>query len=208
MSRLVLVRHAQSTTFESNSDRLSATGEQQAICLGQYWQAQAIHFDEVYTGTMQRHIRTAELAGFSRFTAQVEFNEYDAQGILRANPQYAPATDNRQMQEQFETMMPLWIAGKLDAPRVESWAAFRERVRRGLRAIIESEATGRRVVVFTSGGPIGVAVQTVLQAPEHMAIEVNWRIKNCSLTEFIFTRGRISLDSFNALPHLREVTFR
>ena len=208
MSTLVLVRHAQSTTFESNSDRLSAAGEQQAICLGQYWRAQDVRFDEVYTGTMRRHIRTAELAGFSGFTARPEFNEYDAQGILRADSQYAPAADNRQLQKQFETMMPLWIAGKLESPGVESWTAFHERVRRGLEAIIESEAPSRRVVVFTSGGPIGVVVQTVLQAPEHIAIEVNWRIKNCSLTEFVFTRGRISLDTFNATPHLREVTFR
>jgi broad specificity phosphatase PhoE len=208
MSTLVLVRHAQSTTFESNSDRLSAAGEQQAICLGQYWRAQDIRFDEVYTGTMQRHTRTAELAGFSGFTAKPEFNEYDAQGILRANSEFAPAADNRQLQKQFETMMPLWIAGKLESPGVESWTAFHERIRRGLEAIIESDAPSRRVVVFTSGGPIGVAIQTVLQAPEHIAIEVNWRIKNCSLTEFVFTRGRISLDMFNATPHLREVTFR
>jgi broad specificity phosphatase PhoE len=208
MSTLVLVRHAQSTTFENNSDRLSAAGEQQAICLGQYWRAQGVHFDEVYTGTMQRHIRTAELAGFSKVTAKPEFNEYDAQGILRANPHYAPAADNRELQKQFERMMPLWMADQLDAPGVESWTAFHERVRSALQAIIDSEGPSRRVIVFTSGGPIGVAVQTVLQAPEHMAIEVNWRIKNCSLTDFIFTRGRISLDTFNATPHLREVTFR
>jgi broad specificity phosphatase PhoE len=208
MSTLVLVRHAQSTTFESNSDRLTATGERQAACLGQYWRAQGFQFDEVHTGTMQRHIRTAELAGFSKFTSHAEFNEYDAQGILRANPRYAPAADNRELQEQFETMMPLWIAGKLDATAVESWAAFRERVRCGFRTIVDSKPPSRRVVVFTSGGPIGVAVQTVLQAPEHIAIEVNWRIKNCSLTEFVFTRGRISLDTFNATPHLLEVTFR
>ena len=105
-------------------------------------------------------------------------------------------------------MMPLWIAGKLESSGVESWTAFHERVRRGFQPIIESEAPSRRVVVFTSGGPIGVAVQTVLQAPDHIAIEVNWRIKNCSLTEFVFTRGRISLDMFNATPHLHEVTFR
>jgi len=208
MSTLVLVRHAQSTTFEKNSDRLSATGEQQAILLGEYWRARGIAFDEVYTGTKQRHIRTAELAGLAKFTVLAQFNEYDAQAILRANPEYSPAADNRQLQKQFEKMMPLWMAGKLDGPGVESWAIFRERVRGGLQTIIESEAPSRRVVVFTSGGPIGVVVQTVLQAPEPMAIEVNWRIKNCSLTEFVFTRGRISLDVFNATPHLREVTFR
>ena len=208
MSTLVLVRHAQSTTFETNSDRLTVPGERQAACLGEYWRARGIAFDEVYSGTMQRHIRTAELAGFTRFTARAEFNEYDAPGILRANPHYAPAVDNRQLQQQFEKMMPLWMAGKLESPGVESWTAFRERVWRALAAIFEADAASRRVVVFTSGGPIGVAVQTVLQAPEHMAIEVNWRIRNCSLTEFVFTRGRVSLDVFNATPHLSEVTFR
>jgi broad specificity phosphatase PhoE len=208
MSTLVLVRHAQSTTFETNSDRLSTTGEQQAIHLGQYWEAQGVSFDEAYTGTMERHIRTAELAGITSFAAEAEFNEYDAQGILQANPQYTPALDNRQLQKQFETMMPLWIEGKLAAPRVESWTAFRERVLRGLHKIIDRPAPSRRVVVFTSGGPIGVSVQTVLHAPEPIAIEINWRIKNCSLTEFVFTGGRISLDSFNATPHLWDVTFR
>jgi broad specificity phosphatase PhoE len=208
MSTLVLVRHAQSATFESNSDRLTAVGEQQAICLGQYWEAQGVQFDAIYTGTMQRHIRTAELAGFNDFTAEAEFNEYDARGILRSNPEFAPAAYNRQLQMQFEKMMPLWIAGKLDAPGIEPWKAFRDRVRRGLKAIIDFEAPSRRVAVFTSGGPIGVAVQTVLQSPDPVAIEINWRIKNCSLTEFVFTRGRISLDTFNTTAHLREVTFR
>ena len=207
MSTLVLVRHAQSATFDEHSDRLTATGEQQARRLGEYWRARGIRFDEVYTGAMQRHLRTAELAGFNAYIARAEFNEYDAQGILRADPDYAPAADNRQLQKQFEKMAPLWIAGKLPAV-VESWPAFRERVSRGLRAIVESEAPSRRVVVFTSGGPIGVAVQTVLRAPEAMAIEVSWRIKNCSLTEFVFTRGRISLDLFNAAPHLDQTTFR
>lgn len=208
MSSLVLIRHAQSTTFENFSDSLTTAGERQATYLGEYWKAQGVVYDEVYTGTLQRHIRTAELAGFDKFQSRADFNEYDAQGILRANPDYAPAGDNRELQKQFETMMPLWMASKLAQPNLESWPAFLERVRHGLRAIVESEGPSRRVAVFTSGGPIGVAVQTVLQAPDRVAIEINWRIKNCSLTEFVFTRGRISLDSFNATPHLREVTFR
>jgi broad specificity phosphatase PhoE len=208
MSSLVLVRHAQSATFEEFSDRLTPVGERQAACLGEYWRAHGIGFDEVYTGTFQRHTCTAELAGFVRFERRAEFNEYDAQGILRANPNYAPASDNRELQRQFEAMMPLWIAGKVTSPDLESWPAFVDRVRRGLRDIIGSEGPSRRVAVFTSGGPIGVAVQTVLEAPDRAAIEINWRVKNCSLTEFVFTRGRISLDSFNATPHLWEITFR
>jgi broad specificity phosphatase PhoE len=208
MSTLVLVRHAQATTFEKDSDRLSALGEQQAIALGEFWRTRNIAFDEVYTGTLQRHTRTAELAGFLQFEPRPEFNEYDAAGMLRAGGQHGPAKDNRELQKLFDALMPQWIAGTLQAPGVETWTEFRARVERGLRGIIQADFPSRRVVVFTSGGPIGVAVQTVVGAKEPMAIELNWRIRNCSLTEFVFTRDRISLDSFNATPHLREVTFR
>jgi broad specificity phosphatase PhoE len=208
MSTLVLVRHGQAMAFEKDSDRLSAVGEQQAIRLGEYWRERGVRFDEVYTGAMRRHMRTAELAGFPEYESRAEFDEYDAQGILRANPDFAPATDNRQLQKMFEACMPRWIAGTLEAPGVESWQVFRDRVLRGVRAIIEAEGPSRRLVVFTSAGPIGVAVQTVLRAPEPVAVELNWRIRNCSLTEFLFSGDRVSLDSFNGTPHLAEVTYR
>ncbi len=206
MSTLVLVRHAQATIFDEDSDKLSAIGEQQAIALGEFWKARNIGFDEVYSGTLKRHARTAELAGFAQFDARHEFNEYDADGILGAGRR--EVKDNRELQKLFDEMVPQWIAGTLEAPGVETWRAFRERVQRGLRGILEADRPSRRVVVFTSGGPIGVAVQTVVGAKEPMAMELNWRIRNCSLTEFIFTRTRVSLDGFNATPHLSEVTFR
>jgi broad specificity phosphatase PhoE len=206
MSTLVLVRHAQATIFDEDSDKLSAIGERQAIALGEFWKARNVRFDEVYSGTLKRHTRTAELAGFGHFDARPEFNEYDANGILGAARR--DVKDNRELQKLFDEMVPQWIAGTLQAPGVETWQAFRERVQRGFRRILEAEQQSRRVVVFTSGGPIGVAVQTVVGAKEPMAMELNWRIRNCSLTEFVFTRSRASLDTFNATPHLEEVTFR
>jgi len=206
MSTLVLVRHAQATVFEKDSDRLSAIGEQQAIALGQFWKARNIRFDEVYSGTLQRHTRTAELAGVPEFTPRPEFNEYDANGIL--GDAQREVKNNRDLQKLFDERMPQWIAGALQSPGLESWQAFHERVVRGFRAIVEADHPSRRIVVFTSAGPIGVAVQTVVGAKEPMAMELNWRIRNSSLTEFIFTRSRVSLDTFNATPHLEEVTFR
>ena len=100
--------------------------------------------------------------------------------------------------------MNRWITGELDSPDVESWHTFRARVQRGLRRIIKDGVSGRRVVVFTSGGPIGVAVQIALDAPDRTGLEVNWRVRNCSLTEFVFSGERLSLDSFNGLPHLDD----
>jgi broad specificity phosphatase PhoE len=115
----------------------------------------------------------------------------------------------------FEALMNRWITGEFDSHEVESWHTFRDRVQRGLRRITSGAgprpAKGCRVAAFTSGGPIGVAVQIALNAPDSAGLEVNWRVRNCSLTEFVFSGDRLSLDSFNALPHLDDpamLTFR
>ena len=82
--------------------------------------------------------------------------------------------------------------------------SFRERVLASLDAIL-SGAGGRNVVVFTSGGPIGVCVQQSLGAPVEAFLALNWRIRNASVTEFTFGGGgRISLDAFNGLSHLDD----
>jgi broad specificity phosphatase PhoE len=206
VSTLVLVRHGQARPFEKHSDQLSETGKQQSVLLGEHWRQRGIKFDEVYCGSMQRHIQTAELAQIGPFESLPAFNEYDADGLLRASSDYKPTQDRREFQLMFEVVMRQWIAGELRG--VESWVQFRERVTSGLRGIIRANKPSRRVAVFTSGGPIGVAVQTALKAPEAMAIEINWRVRNCSLTEFLFSQDRVSLDVFNATPHLEEVTFR
>ena len=72
---------------------------------------------------------------------------------------------------------------------------------RRARAILAQEAS-RTVAVFTSGGPIGACVQLAMQAPPAMAVHLNWRVKNGSITEFLFSANRLSLDSFNTVPHL------
>jgi broad specificity phosphatase PhoE len=83
-------------------------------------------------------------------------------------------------------------------------------VSRARDAIIQEPAS-RRVAAFTSGGPIGACVQAVMQAPLSMAMEINWRVRNTSITEILYSRDRISLDTFNGVPHLTDaalLTFR
>ena len=63
---------------------------------------------------------------------------------------------------------------------------------------------GRSVAVFTSGGPIGVNVGASVNAPPGETVRINWRVRNVSITEFTFSRSRISFDSFNGLPHLLD----
>jgi broad specificity phosphatase PhoE len=135
------------------------------------------------------------------------FRELVADFELKRN---TPAR-NRSFQKMFEALTSVWQQEEIEVEGVESWSTFRSRVRAFLERIISREESGRRIVVFTSGGVIGLIVQTVLGAPEVKMLDLNWRIRNCSQTEFIFSRGRLSLDSFNATPHLNEpslITYR
>lgn len=206
MSTLILVRHGQARPFEKESDRLSELGEQQARALRDYFGRTGANFDEVWSGSLERHRRTAELAVLPEWPAvriSPDWNEYDATGVIRAvNPPPEAFADNRAFQKMLEAGMDAWMSEKLIGG-FEPWPAFRERVLRALRTL-QSGPSNRRVLVFTSGGPIGMFVQQSLSAPEKSFLAVNWRVKNASITEFTFSRDRLSLDGFNNVEHLEE----
>jgi broad specificity phosphatase PhoE len=213
MSTLTVVRHGQARPFDSNPDQLSALGEEQALALAAYWQRIGVSFDEVWSGSLQRQRQTAELACSVKPQISDDWNEYDANGILHhfAPPyELEPGADrNRKFQKVFEPAMLSWLAAR-EHPTVETWAMFRHRVTRALRQL-QDGPSNRNVALFTSGGPVSVLVQTAIGAPERSFLEINWRVKNCSITEFTFSRERLSLDTFNALPHLERAelkTFR
>jgi broad specificity phosphatase PhoE len=236
MGYLVLIRHGQPRSFDKDGDRLTPLGEEQARTLARYWIRQGVNFDEVYSGTLVRQRRTAEIAGecfiqsgleWPRLQTMPELNEYDSAGIINnliptlsrrdaafralaeAFEQNRDAPErNRHFQRMFEAVTSVWLGGEFEVEGVESWLSFQSRVRAVIKQITSAEGSGRRVAVFTSGGVIGLAVQSVLNAPERSALEINWRVRNCSLTEFTFGRGRISMDSFNAIPHLDDPAMR
>ncbi len=239
MSTLTLIRHGQARAFDKESDRLTETGEAQARALGDYWLEIGRHFDEVYAGTLERQIRTAGIvesryrqagAEWPGIISSPEFNEYDSTGLLTVlapelgrrdegfrrlledfEKHRQTAEKNRYFQHMFEALTTVWQAGELELDGVESWDRFRDRVTSAVLRIVRAEGSGRRVAVFTSGGVIGLTVQRVLEAPKMKALEVNWRVRNGSTTEFLFGRGRISLDSFNCTTHLESgglITYR
>jgi broad specificity phosphatase PhoE len=113
----------------------------------------------------------------------------------------------RSFQRMFEALLTHWIATPLEHAEVESWPTFRARVQRALSLMTERPGRGRRVAAFTSGGFIGTAVSLALAAPDRTALELNWRLRNASLTRLLFAPGRLSLDEFNAVPHLTETAW-
>jgi broad specificity phosphatase PhoE len=99
--------------------------------------------------------------------------------------------------------MMLWMEGEMTSPHIEPWPAFRDRVTGAIGRVMDGPA-GRRVAVFTSGGPIGFTVQLATKAPPQTFLDVNWRVRNLSVSEFLFDRDRLTLDSFNGIGHLEE----
>jgi broad specificity phosphatase PhoE len=232
VSTLTLVRHGQATPFKAVTDDLSELGAAQAAALGDYWVRRSVAFDAVYCGTLVRHRKTergvadayrAARSPWPEAAHDAGLNEYDGDGITRilapllaerdasfrealeASRAHANTPErNRYFQRMFERVAAAWRRGEIEHPDVEPWAAFYARVTAALKGIMREQSGNRRVAVFTSGGPIGVAVQSVLGAPEESAIALNWRVRNCSLTEFVYGGERVSLDAFNSIAHFED----
>lgn len=103
----------------------------------------------------------------------------------------------------FQRVTRQWARGELpDGLVEESWQAFRARVDAGIRQIMSASGRGTTVAAFTSGGPIGSTVAGVLGLGDEKALELAWTVENASLTELLFSEGRVSLKSFNAQPRI------
>ncbi|WP_309571623.1 histidine phosphatase family protein [Deinococcus sp.] len=223
MSELILIRHGQATPFEADTDRLSALGEAQARVVGEALAAEDIHPTHVIHGPLVRQRRTAELAtgsGWPTATLDPRLSEYDGDGLVNVlaplltgyDPSAGRLRDdflretggserNRAFQKYLEAVAGAWQAGTVTHPDVEAWAVFRARVRASLGDMLRLPS-GSTVLAFTSGGVIGLSVALALDAPDGTALNLNWRVKNGSLTRFTFGGGRVSLDSFNEVHHL------
>jgi len=236
MGTLALVRHAQASFFSDNYDQLSPLGERQARMLGEHWLRQGVRFDEVITGPRVRQIETAALAGeaftkaglpWPKPTVLEELDEHQVDRLIKlalpvivdTDPEIGPLHQNytaaelphdkqRTFQLMFERVVMLWVAGRVEAPGVESWLSFRERVARGFKRLTNGETRGRRVAAFSSVGAITVGLQIALDCGDRSAFDLGWRVRNCSVSDFVFSRNRLTMDSFNVLAHLQDPELR
>lgn len=232
MSTLALVRHAQASFFAEDYDQLSPLGEQQARLLGQYWVRRGVRFDEVFTGPRVRQIETAALAGEAFAAAGLpwpepqvlpQLDEHHVDGLMKAamrqiiqqHPHIGPLLadykaaelphdKHRSFQLMFEEVVKLWVAGQAEAPGIETWAEFTGRVEDGLRQITLHRGSGRSVAAFSSVGAITSCLRAVLGCADLTALELGWRVRNCSITDFVFNRDRVTMEGFNAYPHLED----
>jgi len=88
---------------------------------------------------------------------------------------------------------------------------FCRRVGGALEEVRNHGTKSANVVVFTSAGPTAVAMKAALGLSPLATLELSWLVRNCACSEFLFSGGRFSLLSFNAVPHLTQpelVTYR
>ena len=55
----------------------------------------------------------------------------------------------------------------------------------------------KRLVVFTSGGPISVTVQNALGLSDKKTLEISWQILNASITRIKYNSHGMMLAGFN-----------
>lgn len=217
MGQLYLVRHGQASFGADDYDQLSELGQRQSVRLGQYLHQTAteqfgdvLKFEAVFMGSLKRHRQTWE--GIAQ-SAQLqnapevwpELNEYDSHALIETiHPEPLPKPDTPEMYKHhfrlLRTALKKWMAGETQPKGMPHYAEFAAGIQAVLKHIRENHQG--RVLVVSSGGPISTAVGQVLQAPAETSIELNLRIRNTALTEFVFTPSRHMLLSYNNLPHL------
>jgi broad specificity phosphatase PhoE len=60
------------------------------------------------------------------------------------------------------------------------------------------------VLMVTSGGPISTAIGHMLGTTPETTIELNFRIRNSSVSELTYNPKRHMLVTYNTLPHLDD----
>jgi len=235
MSRLFLVRHGQASFLERNYDKLSPRGETQSRMLGEYWAGLKLRFDRVYSGPRVRQRETARIAGQAYKTAGLDwpepevltsFDEFQAEIVMerslpglvetdaeiRSMHQAFQAASTRAeqfktFQRMFEVVIGHWAEGRLPLDGIEPWPEFCSRVQRGLSELVGNGRRGEQIAIFSSGGPVGVAMQRALGLNTEATLRTAWMVRNCAYNEFLFSAERFTLSSYNATPHFTDPEF-
>lgn len=204
MAELLVVRHGQAAFGADDYDVLSDVGREQSRLAGEALRQAGWVPDRLVTGTLQRQKHTLEEMGFgTEADEHPGLNEYDFHDLLHVRfdgqvPDPVKGDRKTHFRTLKETILDWQKGGCVGAK--ETWAEFAGRIEAA--RVFATETQARRVLVVSSGGPIGQLVATALQAPVRMMMELNLQVKNSSMTKFLFSGDRFFLHDFNAIPHL------
>lgn len=229
MGSLILVRHGQASAFTDDYDRLSDLGRKQAELLGEWWKERGVEAALVFSGPLKRQEVTAEIVGESFRKGRLPFpepvileglKEVDADRIMahfngvrkeypdldRLITDYSASGRPEEkaviFQEYFEQAMLLWVGGRADAPGIESLSALKDRVIKSLEKILDKPGEKGDILVFSSASPVAIMTGNLLKLDDLQIMEMTFRMKNCSVTEFALKARGPVLNNFNCTGHL------
>ncbi|MDQ7080309.1 MAG: histidine phosphatase family protein [Paracoccaceae bacterium] len=207
MGEILIVRHGQASYGTDDYDRLSPLGHQQAGWLGEWLARHEAGFDRIISGTLRRHRETAAGIG-----AHLDHGPIDKDPRLNEMQFFAMERQFRQRhgidedeasadpEGHFTRVMQAWKAQEIsDAP--ESYADFRSRV---LDALNDHALPDHRLLIVSSGGPVGIVLSQVLGLDLGAMTELILSTYNASITRLHLRRGGLRLTQFNAVPHLEH----
>jgi broad specificity phosphatase PhoE len=232
MGTLFLVRHAQASFLEANYDKLSEVGEEQSRLLGEYWTLRNLTFDRACVGPCVRQKDTIRIVSevydqaglaFPKPVVLPEFDEYQGEAVLSSSLPGLLERDQRvrdlhaafqaasgsaerhaTFQKLFASVIGKWVDGTIAPPGVETWFEFCSRVHSGLASFLSAGGRGERVAIFTSGGPVAVAMQRALQLSPQSTLQISWMSRNSSWSEFLYDADRFTLSTFNFHGHIDD----
>ena len=207
MSHITLIRHGQANSqaiTESDYDRLSPLGHQQAQWLGVHLRETLTHHTRLYSGTLRRHRETAE--GMETGLTRVEdarLNELEyftmAQALEAEHGIPTPAEQSDFVQH-FPTLLEAWQLGRIEgAP--ERFNDFEARIRDVLHDIGQGDGPA---LVVTSGGLIAMTMRIHLNLDVRAMANIALAIMNSSVHRLYPIGGNWSPVMFNAVPHLEH----
>jgi broad specificity phosphatase PhoE len=231
MATLTVVRHGQASFLSDNYDKLSATGEEQARRLAEFWIERGVRFDVIAYGPRERQIRTGEIIReifesrglpWPEPVSLEEFDEYPAEDVVKT---FAPglaekyadfaqwaatytnggddASRRRALDLIVRETTRKWMEGEVGDPaRVGTWEGFIARVQGGVEALRRLTPKSGSAAVFTSGGPSAVTAGMALELTPDKVFDLVWMKRNAAMSEYVFSGERFSLSSFNNTPHL------
>jgi len=120
---------------------------------------------------------------------------------------------NQQLFKQaFTQAMQRWVSGDFDDEYQESWSQFKQRCLSALADVIaqtntialpdEEPAIRKELVIFTSGGVIGVLLGHILQLDDSKMLQISQQLVNSSVSKIISTSDGLRLNYLNNYSHL------
>lgn len=216
MSTLVLMRHGQASFGAARYDALSELGQAQARATGQWMRKQGLQLNAVLHGPRQRQADTAALlldeSGYeiprNQTTALDEFAEGEeifsaAEQLLGRSMELDAGRARLEVLRDYDATCRAWANGEVLIPGRNSLSDFRAQLRDWLHAHTQTQQTaGQLEVVVTSAGSIAALVCEVMGLPDASWYSLLRVIRNASLTEVLYSKGKVSLLSFNGVNHL------